>query len=272
MTGIAAALRTGEQRLRKVSEELEQTADLRRAFLHVVLHDLRSPVSTVITMLEMLASGASGPLSEKQQDVASRAESRLRGLMNLLHDLQLLSDIETGHLEGVTEPVDILASLREVIEEHQDQAQQRGIKLSAELPYALGKVHGVDRLLREAVANYITNAIKYTPSGGVIAVRARHVDCIIRVEVVDNGPGIAPADQERLFQEFVRIRKPEQARASFAPGTGLGLSIVRRIAEVHGGHAGVASKIGKGSTFFIELPACEKTGVSEARPFTAYPE
>jgi signal transduction histidine kinase len=259
MTSIARALRAGEKRLRSASEELEQVANLRRSFLHVVLHDLRSPVSTVVTLLNSLATGIAGTLNDKQRDWVDRAEIQLRGLLDLLHDLQILADIETGRLDGAMQPVDMLTSLKEVVEDHKEAAQQRGIKLQAELPFALGQVQGLDRLIREAVANYITNAIKYTQWGGVVSVRARNVNDTIRVEVVDNGPGIGDADQDRLFGEFVRVQKPGEPRSSRPPGSGLGLSIVRRIAEVHGGRAGVNSKLGKGSTFFIELPALNPT-------------
>jgi signal transduction histidine kinase len=255
MTGIALSLRAGERRLRAARAQLEEVADLRRAFLHVVFHDLRSPVSTVVTLLDTLAAGVTGQVTDKQKDSIQLAELQLNQIVALLHDLQLLADIETGELDGSMEPVDLLGSLREVIEDHTEAAQQRSIKLQAELPITLGQVHGVDRLIREAVANYIKYAIKYVPSGGTIAVRARQMSETIRIEVVDNGPGIRDLDQERPFQEFARVSEPNGLASSHPPDAGLGLFVVRRIAEVHGGRAGVVSKVGKGSTFFIELPA-----------------
>jgi signal transduction histidine kinase len=257
MTGIASALRAGERRLRAAREELENVADLRRAFLHVVFHDLRSPISTVSTLLDSLTAGVAGPITDKQKDWIERAEVQLNGITALLRDLQLLADIDTGALDGVMESVDMLACLREVVEDHIESALQGGLKLQAELPCTLGQVYGISRLLREAVVNYITNAIKYTPSGGTISIRARQVSDLIRIEVVDNGPGIGDSDQECLFQEFTRLRKQGEKRTSRPPGSGLGLYIVRRIAEVHHGRAGVSSKFGKGSTFFIELPAAK---------------
>jgi signal transduction histidine kinase len=258
MTGIASALRAGERHLRSAREELENIADLRRAFLHVVFHDLRSPISTVATLLNSLAAGVAGPISDKQTDWIERAENQLKEILSLLRDLRLLADIDTGALDGVMESVDMLACLREVIEDHLESAQQGGLKLQAELPSTLGQIYGINRLLREAVVNYITNAIKYTPSGGIISVRARQVNNMIRIEVVDNGPGIGDSDQERLFQEFTRLRTPGEKASSRPPGSGLGLYIVRRIAEVHHGRAGVMSKFGRGSNFFLELPAAKE--------------
>jgi signal transduction histidine kinase len=262
MTGIASALRSGEKQLRAARQELEEVADLRRAFLHVVFHDLRSPISTVVTLLDTLTTGGTGLIGDKQKDWIHRAEVKLRGLLSLLHDLQLLADLETGELDGVMEPVDLLLALREVVEDHSEAAQQRDIHLKAELPTSLRSVYGVDRLIREGVANYITNAIKYTQSGGTVAIRARQMNATIRIEVVDNGPGIGDSDQIRLFQEFVRVRGPSEKGSIRPPGSGLGLFIVRRIAEVHHGRAGVLSKVGKGSTFYIDLPAIDETAVA----------
>jgi signal transduction histidine kinase len=258
MTNIALALRAGEKRLRAASEQIEEIADLRRSFLHVVLHDLRNPVSTVVTLLETIASGVAGPLADKQKEWIGKGEVQLRGLLGLLHDLQILADIETGGLNGIMEPVDVLPVLREVVEDHKDAALQHGIQLQTDLPDTIRKVKGVDRLIREAIANYITNAIKYALSGSIVTVRVREVPDAIRVEVIDTGPGIAEFDQARLFQEFVRIHKSSRRvdrQSLLPPSSGLGLSIVRRIAEVHRGQAGVTSALGKGSTFFIEIPA-----------------
>jgi len=121
------------------------------------------------------------------------------------------------------------------------------------LPESLTAIRGVDRLLREAVANYLTNAIKYADPSGPIVVCAAQMGSFVRIEVSDSGPGIALVDQGRLFQEFARVGKPG-TRRSQATGIGLGLSIVRRIAEAHDGRAGVESQAGQGSTFFVELP------------------
>jgi signal transduction histidine kinase len=111
-------------------------------------------------------------------------------------------------------------------------------------------VRGIARLLREALVNYVTNAIKYSGDGRTIVVRVRVQDDSVRVEVQDDGPGISIDKQTHLFQEFVRVSRGKGAEA----GTGLGLSIVRRIAEAHGGQVGLESAPGQGSCFFLTLP------------------
>jgi signal transduction histidine kinase len=251
-TDIVKLLRDSEYGLRDARDRLERLADIRRSFLHVVLHDVRSPVGTVVAMLEGLTGGIDGPLSDAQKQRALRAEKRLQGVLELLRSLRVLADLETERLETLMAPVDLLATIRATVEEHQDSAEQRGLALAAELPASLPKVEGVERLIQEAIANYLTNAIKYTPTGGRIEVRASSTRDVVRVEVKDNGPGISAEDQGRLFHEFSRLGKAG-GRGSKATGIGLGLSIVRRIAEAHGGRAGVVSEPGHGSTFFIEF-------------------
>jgi signal transduction histidine kinase len=256
-TGIVRLLRQNEQGLREASEQLERLADMRRSFLHVVLHDLRSPVGTVVTMLEGLSGGVDGELGEAAKKRLDRAGEKLRGVLDLLRGLRVLADLETERLESLMAPVDILATVRAAVEDHADAAEQKGQLLQIDLPVTLPAIRGIERLLREAVANYLTNAIKYADPSGPIVVRGASVGAFVRIEVSDCGPGIAAEDQQRLFQEFTRVGKPGSLR-NRATGIGLGLSIVRRIAEAHDGRAGVESQAGQGSTFFIELPVASQ--------------
>ncbi|HEY5281894.1 MAG TPA: HAMP domain-containing sensor histidine kinase [Polyangia bacterium] len=252
-TGIVRILRKNEQGLLEASEHLERLADMRRSFLHVVLHDLRSPVGTVVTMLEGLSGGVDGDLGVSPKKRVDRAGKKLRGVLDLLRGLRVLADLETERLDSLMAPVDMLATVRAVVEDHADAAELPGQRLELVLPESLPAIRGVDRLLREAVANYLTNAIKYADPSGPIVVCAAQMGSFVRIEVSDSGPGIALVDQGRLFQEFARVGKPG-TRRSQATGIGLGLSIVRRIAEAHDGRAGVESQAGQGSTFFLELP------------------
>jgi signal transduction histidine kinase len=253
-TGIVKLLRASERGLRDASDRLERLADMRRSFLHVVLHDVRSPVGTVVSMLEGLASGIDGALLEPQKRRVDRAGQRLQGVLDLLRSLRVLADLETERLETLMAPLDLLVTIRAAVEDHEDLAEQRGLTLQASLPSSLPQVKGVERLIREALANYLTNAIKYTQPGGSVIVAASSAQETVRVEVTDSGPGISAEDQGRLFQEFARAGRPA-GKPGKNTGIGLGLSIVRRIADAHGGRAGVVSEPGHGSTFFIEFKA-----------------
>jgi signal transduction histidine kinase len=249
-TGMTTRLRQKERDLREILLQAERLADLRRSFLHVVVHDLRSPVGAVTTLLDNLKSGLGGPLNTQQQRWAERADQRLQGALELLRALQVMADLETESLADLMKPVALEPIIREVVEEQVDLAQAHGQTLTAELPEILPKVRCIDRLVREALVNYVGNAIKHAGPGRSIVVRLLPQGAEVRIEVADNGPGIAPEAQKQLFQEFSRLSRS-------VPGTGLGLSIVRRIAEAHGGKVGVESAPGQGSRFFLILPVAE---------------
>ncbi len=253
LTSLTAVLRRGERRIRLANAELMRLSEMRKDFLQTALHNLKSPLGAVTMFLSNLKEGLAGPVAEKQVEWLDRSLHRIEGLSEFLENMQTLASVSAGMIEAEAKEVDVAAILKELVEENQDLAQARGHSLSIKLPRALPPVIGFARLLREAVVNYVTNAIKYTPDGGTIEVRATHHQGIIRIEVEDNGPGISEEDTESLFQEFVRLAR-EGLPASKENGSGLGLSIVKRIVEAQGGEVGVDAELGKGCTFYMELP------------------
>ena len=255
-TGLARMLREGERKLRQANDDTEGVSHMRLAFLKIALHDLRSPVAGISTLLTNLSSGLGGPLTAEQGHWVERAQTRARELLDFLRDLQVLGELETAQSTSQFQPVDVGALLRKGADEHRELAQRRHQSLSVEVPEDLDAVPGIERLLHEAVANYLTNAIKYGPEGGTIVVRALNARGNVRIEVRDQGRGIAPEDQARLFNDFVRIL-PKDRTGPPVSGTGLGLSIVRRIAETHNGRFGVVSRLEQGSTFYLELPGAK---------------
>jgi two-component system phosphate regulon sensor histidine kinase PhoR len=182
---------------------------------------------------------------------------RLAGMQQLVRDLRILGELETADLRAHSTEISLSFLLSSVMEDHADIGEEKGVKLTAEPSDLAAIVFGVPRLLQESIANYIDNAIKYTPRGGSVTARVRSAvePGWFRVEVSDSGVGISAEDKSRLFAEFARVGRGHPALKN-VHGTGLGLSIVRRIVESHGGRVGVESEPGHGSTFWLELPPC----------------
>jgi signal transduction histidine kinase len=256
LLGLTRTLRNSERQLRGANDELTRLSTMRRDFLRIALHNLQSPIGVVTMFLGNLKAGLAGKITDQQAEWVQRSLDRLAGVKSFMRDLQMLSTLESGQLDTRTEEIDVAQLLADIVAENQDLAEHQGHSLTLEVPLSLPQVRGVPLLLREAAVNYVTNAVKYTPPGGNIVVRARSTPPMVRVEVEDDGVGISEEDQRRLFGEFVRLRHKDSA-VSKAKGSGLGLTIVRHVAQAHGGRVGVESKLGTGSTFYLELPAVE---------------
>jgi two-component system sensor histidine kinase BaeS len=194
-----------------------------------------------------------------------RSLSRLDGLEEFLGDLRLLARLEAGALDEGVEAVSVKDLLGDVAREHEAEAETRGLALNVEVEDGIPPVRGHPRLLREAVANYLSNALKFTPGGGDVLIWAkRRHNGGVRVGVTDTGIGIAPRDHSRLFQEMRRLPKRTGDGEREGRASGLGLSIVRRVAEAHDGSVGFASRPGLGSTFWIDLPGDGSASTAES--------
>ncbi len=257
LIGLATVMRGGEAQLRGAYAALERLSGLRRDFLDIAIHNLKAPLGAVTMFLQNLKAGLAGPLNEKQTDWVERALQRLDGLNGFLGDLRLLATLETGGIEERMEPLDLAPTLLELSEEWGPEARARGIRFSYDGPSSTPKVIGNERLLREAVANYLSNAVKFTPEGGEVVLRAEPLPGSVRISVEDTGPGIPLADQGDLFREFTRLRSSGAGRGE-RRGSGIGLSLVKRIAEAHGASIGCRSEPGRGSEFFLELASIDE--------------
>lgn len=251
------ALREREERLKKTNSSLREFSKLRRAFLHIAIHDMKSPVSATTLLLHSLETLLGSSVTPKEKHLMNRMHSRLDEAASFLRDFQFFAALEdTSQVRKHAKKVDLNEVIQQVVESNQDLALDRNHKLTIDLQKDLPPVGGIGRLLSEVVANLITNAIKYTPDGGVIVVRSfSKGDCIISIEVEDNGIGISKENQKKLFKEFVRI-KDNDVSGKKIPGIGLGLSIVKRIVEMHGGKVFLKSEPEKGSVFGFDLSVC----------------
>ena len=221
---------------------------LKSEFVSTVSHDLRAPLTFMrgyATMLPMV-----GEVNEQQREFVEKILASVERMSKLVDDLLDLGRIETGiglHLTSV--PLEEM--LQDVVSSFRPQAVNKQIVLEVELADGLAPVEADPMLMRQAIANLVDNAIKYTPAGGRVMLHAVQQDGRQLISVEDSGVGIAPADQPRLFEKFFRAHKEGEEGPR---GSGLGLAIVKSIVEQHHGRVQVDSRLGKGSKFTIAFP------------------
>ena len=267
------ALQERSERLRKTNSSLREFAKLRKAFLHIAIHDMKSPVSATTMLLHSLQTLLGDSLTEKQEHLVERMHTRLDEAASFLRDFQLFAQLEDpSHIRKQAKEIDLNELISEVVRANQDLAHHKKHKLRCDLEDDLPNVGGVERLIREVITNLVTNAIKYTPDNGSIIVRSRtRGKCVISLEVEDNGIGISEENQKKLFREFVRIKDNDVAGQKVS-GIGLGLSIVKRIIDMHGGRVYVISEPGKGSIFGFNIHICPKGEGPLIRPAIRIPK
>ena len=219
-------------------------------FIANISHELRTPLTSILGFAEVLASGMDGPLTPSQARDVETIQASSRHLLELIDDLIDIASIEADRLQLEIERVDVGSLVREAAEAIRPLAGQNGILLEIEAPPAID-ADADPRRLREIVLHLVSNAVKFTPSGGRVRVV---VAPGVEIRVHDSGVGIAAHDQSRIFEKFVRIADPA------VPGTGLGLTVARELARLHGGDLTVTSTVGHGSTFNVSIPAVRPAG------------
>ncbi|MER8102653.1 ATP-binding protein [Kitasatospora sp. NPDC094016] len=248
IAGLAAAFNAMAQRR-------EQLEELRRAMVGDIAHELRTPLSNIRGWLEAVEDGvvtADGALT------GSLLEEALQ-LQHLIDDLRDLADADAGELALHREPVDVEDLLAQVATAHGARAQASGVALVVETAGAPAgyEVFADPVRLRQLVGNLVANAVRHTPGGGTVTLRARTESDALLIEVADTGGGIAEADLPLVFERFWRADKSRNRQRG---GSGLGLAIVRKLAELHGGGVHAASTPGAGSVFTVRLPAPAAAG------------
>ena len=234
----------------KVEERTQQLAVANRhksEFLANMSHELRTPLNAIIGFSEALSEKMFGELNAKQAEYLEDIHESGRHLLSLINDVLDLSKIEAGRMELDVASFPAPGALESTLSLVRERAQKKGIRLSLEVDPAIGEVRADERKLRQILLNLLSNAIKFTPEGGRIAVRARMNGAGLEVKVTDSGIGIAPEEQNAVFEEFRQV-------GPRAEGTGLGLALTRKFVELHGGRIRLESAPQQGSTFTFTLP------------------
>ena len=232
------------------SRQLEVASQHKSEFLANMSHELRTPLNAIIGFSEVLTDRMFGELNEKQEEYLKDIYASGTHLLSLINDILDLSKIEAGRMELELTDFDLPTALDNALILVRERAQRRSLTLHKDVDAGVGQIQGDERKIRQVLLNLLSNAIKFTPEGGRIELAAAPRDGSVEVSVRDTGVGIAPEDQEKVFEEFRQVGTADKK----AEGTGLGLTLCRKFIELHGGRIWVKSQLGAGSTFTFTIP------------------
>ncbi len=245
-------LRSKNDVLAEALDSARQANLIKDRFLANMSHELRTPLNSIIGLSEILHDGLPGELPGAQKEYAGDIVESGRHLLHLVNNLLDLEQVEVGKMEFHPEAMDVQKALKEIGDMLRAPADEKNIRVSVTVDPALGAVTTDPVRLRQIVYNYLSNAIKFSPPGGVVRVRAApDRGGSFRVEVTDQGPGLPPERLPSIFADFHQLDRTQKKEGE---GAGLGLALTKRIVEAQGGTVGVESVPGAGSTFYATLP------------------
>jgi CheY-like chemotaxis protein/nitrogen-specific signal transduction histidine kinase len=245
-------LEAANEDLAEQNRRIQQADRLKSEFLANMSHELRTPLNAIIGFAEIMHDGKVGPIPSQHKEYLGDVLTSARHLLQLINDILDLSKVEAGKMEFRPVRINLALVVQEARAIVRTMAAQKRINLRSEIDPSLCEIESDPRSLKQILYNYLSNALKFTPEGGAVTVRAKPEDIdYFRIEVEDNGIGIRAEDRQRLFVEFQQLDASAGKKYS---GTGLGLALTKKIVEAQGGHVGVKSAAGTGSVFFAVLP------------------
>jgi len=240
---------------------LRRFNELKDDLVATVAHEFRTPLTSLRMAIHLCLEQLVGPITEKQSDLLHAAREDCERLQSMVDDILDLSRVQAGQIEMHRRPLSVASLVHVAIEAHRAAAELQKVRLSASLPDSDDQVMVDPERVALVFSNLINNAIRHTPSGGIVDVRVRSVDGLMRFEVSDTGEGIPREHQRYIFERYYRVP------GSNSKGAGLGLSIAKEMVEAHGGEIGVESEVGRGSTFWFTIPrAVQDESKGEIRP------
>jgi signal transduction histidine kinase len=232
------------------SRQLAEASKHKSQFLANMSHELRTPMNAILGYTELILDNIYGEPTEKMRGVLTRVQSNGKHLLGLINDVLDLSKIEAGQLTLSLADYSVKDIVHNVFSSVESLAKNKKLALTIDLPPKLPAAHGDERRLTQVLLNLVGNSIKFTDKGEV-AIKAEAANGSFTLSVRDTGPGIAEADQRKIFEEF---QQADSSTTKEKGGTGLGLAISKRIVEMHGGRLWVDSRLGHGSTFSFSVP------------------
>ncbi len=236
---------------RRLYTALMRSSQNKSNFLMSMSHEMRTPLSAIIGFSELMADDKAGKFDDPtRHKFLDEINSSGRFLLALIGDILDLSKIEAGKMVLRMENVSIADIVIDVVTSMEPLATRKTICLEANVS-AAGRAPADALKLKSMLLNLVSNAIKFTPAGGRVAIGAKRLDGFVELSVSDTGIGISASDREHLFEEFRQFESPMSRQNH---GTGLGLALTKRFVELHGGEIRLESEVGKGSTFTLRLP------------------
>jgi len=224
-------------------------------FMMQVAHNMRAPLGASLSMLELLEGGYLGETSDQQREYVRRVSDRIESLHETIGALLVIGRTRDRSRNIIDVMVDLPGLARQIEETFREEAAAKGLRFAVKVDEGVGGVASGANLIEQLLENLVSNAVKYTPSGGVVALELdRDGDDTVRIRVTDTGIGIPAAEQEQLGREFFRASNAKELKAV---GTGLGLAFVRRAVERHDGRMRVESEEGRGTCVTVHLPVGE---------------
>jgi signal transduction histidine kinase len=246
---LATALAALDER----SRELEAASRHKSEFLANMSHELRTPLNAITGFSQVLRKGLFGEVNAKQAEYLDDVLASAHHLLSLIDDVLDLAKVEAGQIELRVAPFSLPETLERGVVIVRERAMKGDVRISLSTGPGVDTVVGDERRVTQVLFNLLSNAVKFTPPGGSVDVGATRLDGAVHVSVRDTGPGIAPEDQERIFEEFQQAEAGKEQRE----GTGLGLALSKRLIELHDGRIWVESEPGTGSTFTFTLPVTQ---------------